>query len=320
MPSNTYRALPWLAIVVCTACLSSCQPTAAPDKPGETAATALPPPGFDELKNATYSGVVEQTISEHKGEWQGKPSVAGGASRPRAGLADGFVLNGDLTGDGLDESVVLLWSSNGGSGTFDYLAVMGRNADGAAYNISTVALGDRTQLVSAGIENNILTVDVVQPGSNDAACCPGQKVQRSFSMSAGALEELAALDQGRQSIADLSGVEWVLSELSAHEPMAANITVTLMFTGDRISGSSGCNRYSGGVSEDDSPGSLKVAMNMAMTMMACPPLETDIERAYLDKLQKVNRYAFQAGKLALSWEDGNGARSQLKFSRDNTTD
>jgi heat shock protein HslJ len=225
----------------------------------------------------------------------------GGAARPGVGLVDDFYLTGDLDDDGAEEAVVLLWSNSGGSGTFDYIAVMGRDDTGAPLHVATAALGDRVRIRAAIIDEGKIVVDVVQAGPEDPACCPGQKVKRSFALKGGTLSELESEGLGRQSIVDLAGIEWVLLRFDRDDPVPDEIEVTLTFDGERIGGGSGCNRYSGGVAEGEVPGALTVDMPMASTMMACPPPAEDIERRYLTRLLGVRQYTFLAGKLGLGW-------------------
>jgi hypothetical protein len=69
--------------------------------------------------------------------------------------------------------VVVLAESSGGSGTFDYLAVVKRTASGIE-NVATAALGDRVQIRSARVDNGMLLASVVRAGKDDPMCCPGE--------------------------------------------------------------------------------------------------------------------------------------------------
>jgi heat shock protein HslJ len=269
-------------------------------------ASRTPPPGPAltpaELRNASYYlGLEDDPVTLSAGEWHGEPFVEGGASRPRASLVDDFTLTGDLNADGVDETVVLLWTNSGGSGTFDYIAVMNRDSAGTPVNLATAALGDRVGIRAARIVNGRVIVDAIQAGPDDAACCPGQKIRRSFTLEDGAIIEQEAEDLGRQSIVDLAGVEWVLERFNRNEEVPDEIEITLVFDGERFSGGSGCNRYSGSVVEGEIPGALTIDTPMASTMMACAPPADEIERRYLGLLQGIQQYSFIAGKLALSW-------------------
>jgi heat shock protein HslJ len=289
--------------------LTACQPDGPADAPaagaGAETAAPLPAPAADEVANTTYLGVDGGPVTLTDGEWQGEPYVEGGASAPRAGLVRDFRLTGDLDGDGAKEAVVLLWTSGGGSGTFDYVAVVGRNRDGAPVNLGTAALGDRVAVRDMRVEGDRIVADVVQAGADDAACCPGQKVRRTFALSGDALAEIASEDQGRLAVADLAGTEWALQSFGLDgDGMPDGTEVTLMFDGERIAGNSGCNQYAGGVVEGDTPGSLALSGPLVGTAMTCPPPADAIESRYVTALQTITQYSFIAGRLVLSWRSG----------------
>jgi heat shock protein HslJ len=261
-------------------------------------------PTLNELENLTYKGIGEAgtPVTLTDGEWHGKPFVDDGAARPGVGLVRDFRLTGDLSGDSAEETVVLLWSNSGGSGTFDYIAVVGRNKSSAPLNLATAALGDRVKIRSATIDaGGMIIIDTVQTGPDDAACCPGQNFKRTFLLTENTLNEVSSKDQGRQSLADLAGIEWTLQRFDRNETLAEDVDVTLIFAADRISGKSACNRYSSSVTESKLPGTLTVNMPMISTMMACPSPADEIERRYLKALQAVTHYSFLVGNLALAW-------------------
>jgi heat shock protein HslJ len=277
-------------------------PTAPESRAGAPAVPAAP--SWQEAAEATYTGLFDNgAVTLADGLWQGQPYVEGGASAPRAGLAGDFLLSGDLDSDGAPESVVLLWTSTGGSGTFDYLAVLDRAADGTVVNRATAALGDRVKLRSAEVLGGRIVVDTVQAGPGDAACCPGQKLRRTFVLEGDSMAELAAEDQGRLSLADLSG-SWELTHFSWGEAVGEGIGITLVLDEGRISGSSACNRYNGSVAAGEQPGEVALAGPLISTRMACPESLMDAEGRYLRALLNVTAGSFMAGKLALTWSDG----------------
>jgi len=169
-------------------------------------------------------------------------------------------------------------------------------------NLATAALGDRVKIRSATIDaGGMIIIDTVQTGPEDAACCPGQKFKRTFVLEQGTLNEVSSKNQGRLSLADLAGIEWVLKQCDRKEMLLDPVEVTLSFDADRISGKSACNRYSGSVTVSKIPGTLMVNMPMTSTMMACPSPANEIEQRYLNALQAVTQYSFLAGNLALTW-------------------
>ncbi len=255
------------------------------------------PPTIEELANASYEGIFDQSFTLVDGRWEGEPFVEGAASRPTAGLVDHFALSGDLDGDGVDDTVALLWEDSGGSGTRSYLAMMTRR-DGEVRNLATVLIGDRVQIRTGTIDGNRITLDIVRAGAEDAACCPTEKARVFWILSEGELTLATDEVTGTLSLADLEGTEWVLVELGRDLRVPEDPQVTLRLSEDRVSGKAGCNTYFAGVTEL-APGSL--AFNgMGATRMACPDEVMDVEARYLKTLAGASRYSFLAGRLVLS--------------------
>lgn len=257
-------------------------------------------PSVQELANATYSGIFEEPLTMTDGKWEGEPYATGGASRPAAGLVDGFRLTGDLNQDGAEEAVVLLWSSSGGSGTFDYIALMGFGREGEVLDLATVPLGDRVQLRSAHLLEGRVELDLIQAGPEDAACCPGQKVKSIIVLAENGQVEITTEDQGRLSLADLAG-NWALTRFSRDEPVSQDFEFTLQFDGKRVGGKAACNVYTARIGEGEGPGEVSLTRPSAMTRMICPTEYMAAEKRYLKTLQMVTSFSFQAGKLMLHW-------------------
>ena len=275
------------------------------------AGAASPTP--EQLANMAYTGIYEHAVTLTNGRWEGDPFMAGGASRLSVGLVDDFILTGDLNADGEEEAVVLLWESTGGSGTYDYIAVTGLRDD-KPYNLGTALIGEHIQVRSCRIAGNRIELEVVQPGPGDPACCPSQKATRYWTLDATGLHVKAAKITGTLSLADLAGMEWVLSRLDTDKPLPAQPEITLVFDGDRISGKSACNRYFAGVKEaGELHGDLRVS-EIGGTRMACPEEIMSLENRYLEALRGTTRYGFLAGKLALTWRK-DGATGTLLFVR-----
>ena len=264
----------------------------------------------DDLANATYVGIYDHPVTLTAGRWEGEPFVAGGAARPTAGLVEDFVLVGDLDGDGSDETAVLVWQSGAGSGTYSYLAVMGRR-DESVVNLGTAPVGDRVQLRAGRIVSGRIQLDVVQQGPNDAACCPTQTVTRSWELATAVLTENTPGEAGTLSLADLAGREWLLARLSRDEAAPAQPEITLVFNDRRMGGSSGCNRYFGSAQAGETPGQMSVSQ-FGTTRMACPETIAALETRFLAVLGQVARYSFLGGKLVLGSAQG-GAMTTLMF-------
>ena len=113
------------------------------------------------------------------GRYEGAPFVPGAATRPIVKLVPGVIATGDLDGDDIDEVVVVLAHSSGGSGVFMYLAVV-RDDGGKPENIATVRLGDRVKVLAVGIDDGRIVAELVEQGPNDPMCCPTSKVRRGW--------------------------------------------------------------------------------------------------------------------------------------------
>jgi heat shock protein HslJ len=244
---------------------------------------------------------MDRAFTLRNGEWAGEPYAEGGASRPRAGLAHDFLLVGDLDADGAEESVVLMWTATGGSGTFDYLAVVERQADGTVAERASAELGDRVQVRNAAVVDGRVVLDTVQAGAGDAMCCPAQLMRRIFMLENDTMTEMEPEDRGRLSVADLDG-DWNLLEFDG-EALPENVRITARFQGGQVSGTAACNRYTGRVEAGETPGDLAVPGPMAVTRMMCPPPLMEWEQSYLQALQGLRKFSFSAGKLVLSWSD-----------------
>ena len=293
-----------IAGLIALSVLAACQKSEAP----MTTAIALT---AKQLANATYSGIYDAPVTLSDGEYLGDTFVEGGASRPHVQMISDFLLHGDLTGDETDEAVVLLAESSGGSGTFGYIAVV-QLQGGGAVNIGTAPLGDRVQIRDSHIDNGAISIDIVQAGSNDAACCPTEKATRVWKMEDSGLIELAKRVTGEISVSDLESVEWVLKQFGSGDYAANEPEITLVFDDGRVGGHSGCNRYMGHVNTKDGAGAIGFGP-LAGTMMACPQELMELERRYLKALAGVHKFSFLVGQLALTSVDEEGQVSTLVF-------
>ena len=239
-------------------------------------------------------------------------TVLGAQATDRTGLVEDFSLAADLDGDGTVETVRLAWLSGGGSGTYDSLVVSDTESERFLY---AAPLGDRVQVRAASVDGDTIVVDTLEAGPGDAMCCAGQKLRRSFALRDGDFREIERVDEGRISTADLAG-DWQLVSMNRGEPLPVGIAITLTFDGNRIGGSSGCNRYMGLIAPGEPPRGIKTAGALAGTMMACQPPVDSIEREYLGKLEKLYQFGFLAGQLVISWGDDE-QRGLLTYRRAN---
>lgn len=133
----------------------------------------------DPIANATFHGTEYGEVTLSDGAWEGEPWVEGGAARPRVGLARDFLVLGDVDGDGADEALVVVWQSSGGSGTFNYVALLDESG-GAWRNTATTALGDRVKVTGASIAPGRVEVEVIEHDEDDPACCPTREATRRY--------------------------------------------------------------------------------------------------------------------------------------------
>ena len=85
------------------------------------------------------------------------------------------------------------------------------------------------------------------------------------------------------------------------QPALADTQVTVLFNGDKISGSAGCNDYNATVT---SAGGQSLAIGpIASTKKACPEPIMAQEDDYLTKLQNVRQWQFLSGQLALIYQN-----------------
>ncbi len=120
---------------------------------------------------------------------------------------------------------------------------------------------------------------------------------------------------GNSSLGGLAGVNWVLSSFGpAAAPVAVlpGSTVTALFTTDGISGSTGCNTYTGNFTYDNA--TLTFTPFIA-TKMACTDNNAmSQETAFLSALQSATGYQITNGQLQIMYPDG-----VLTFNADTTT-
>jgi heat shock protein HslJ len=298
--------------LVCHACaMPALAPASA--KTAEVASTRALPPTVEELKNATYAGLGERVgaVTLANGRWTGAPPVLGAASRPSVELVEDFRVLGDLDGDGLEEAVVALTYSSGGTAVVSFLAVVART-DGTLRNVATTMLGDRVQVRSARVDDGRLLVSAVRAGENDAACCPGDLVEWQWTLGEGRLNTPGAVRTGRLSLATLAGTVWILRAWNITAPAESEPVVTLSYDAGRFTGTSGCNRYFAVVEGGAVAGEVKVGP-VAGTRMACPEPQSSVEARFLQQLGGARTFGFMLGRLAISYTKGDGSRGTMLF-------
>ena len=253
-------------------------------------------PTLEELKSATYTGLkgTPRSVTLAQGKWEDT------TNKVAVTIANNMRATGDLDGIPPDDAVVILSVNQGGSGVVSYLAVVSRR-DGKLVNIATAPIGDRVQLRGMRVENKRIMTEVVQAGSDDAMCCPGELASRAWELTGSTLDELpGSAPTSRLSLAVLGHDPWVLRSWDFNDPAPASPEVTLQWRDGRLSGKSGCNSYSAPATPGAQAGDVKVGA-MAGSRMMCADAAMKVERRFTDQLQKVTRYGFMLGQLALTY-------------------
>lgn len=137
------------------------------------------PFSFEQLANTTYLSEfgADGTVTLVDGRYEA-PAAEGSASDLTVELSE-FVSEGDLDGDGVNESAVVLVSSGGGSGSFYQLAVLAAGGDGLV-NVAAAPLGDRVKIISFTVEDGAVAVNMLTQGPEDPMCCPSYEVLRTY--------------------------------------------------------------------------------------------------------------------------------------------
>ncbi len=103
--------------------------------------------------------------------------------------------------------------------------------DGAFANVATVPVGDRVRLQSLWLERGKVVMDVIEPGPNDAACCPTQVSRKTFGYADGAFKQVSSEVRGMLALSMLSANEWTLVEIDG-QPLAADLDPPLIHFAD----------------------------------------------------------------------------------------
>jgi heat shock protein HslJ len=96
----------------------------------------------------------------------------------------------------------------------------------------------------------------------------------------------------------LEGTTWVLSADAPLGVALEAIAVTAQFQDGRLSGHSGCNRYTASYTLDGD--SLSIGPDIGGTSMACPPAQMAVEQAYLGRLPQATGFAIDGNTLTLT--------------------
>lgn len=156
--------------------LAGCGSDTAKSSPVATVAAA------PDAANASY--LIEGkpvTLAQGRAE---APAAPGSAAKAVTQLS-GPTATGDVDGDGKADSVVILTTNAGGSGTFFYLAVV---RSSTADPVKAVLLGDRVSVTGVSVAAGGITVELLdRPAGAPMAATPSVAASRSFALKAGEL-------------------------------------------------------------------------------------------------------------------------------------
>ena len=147
--------------------------------PSATAAPTSMPAYVVRLRNAQYQlGATDalRVVQLKDGKFeQGAPGAADYVS---VNVTD-FVAQGDLDGDGTNETVALIAENNGGSGVFVFLVVYSDENGELVFQTSNI-VDDRPVLNALSIENKDILLDATIHASADPLCCPTLRITRHY--------------------------------------------------------------------------------------------------------------------------------------------
>ncbi len=251
-------------------------------------------------------------IQFEDGVFIGPPIAPGSATRVTATLTD-FVTEGEL--DGVATTAAILVVNSGGTGNFyDLVALQGTLEDPSV--LTSAPLGDRVEINSLTIEDDLIVVDMINQGPDDAMCCPTQNVIRTYALQDGELVqtseevvggEAVASDAAQADASAAEGVTWQAESFVNAEgetvDALADAAPTLTFADGQVSGSDGCNSFSGSATISD--GAVEFGP-LASTAMACIGPVSEQADAFQAALSQAAGYQIaDGGKLELVDADGN---------------
>ncbi|PSV47164.1 hypothetical protein C9J46_02690 [Photobacterium sp. GB-36] len=275
---------------------------------------------FHDLKDARYNGIedIGTPIKLQHGLWAGEPYQPGGSVMPQVILLDDIKAVGSLTESNNKMAVVLLNYSPGGTGQYLYIAVVDKES-GHLKNIATQFVGDRFRVIDLKILNKKIILDVIQPGKNDSACCPGDVVQHVWHLDSHnqLIEEPNTRKIVRLTPDILSNTEWRLESWRYGDPVSAENDIRLRYINGHFTGSVACNNYTVSVTSEPRPGFINVLkQHTLVTEKQCNnPLAAEQQQRYLEQLGGVSQFTYFAGKLALSYQV-NGQLGVMIFSKE----
>lgn len=171
----------------------------APEEPVSTTGEEKKPAlSFDAIKNMEIvSPLNDQRVKLREGSlyfkevskdetWEVSSAETDYFIKLYAGASPAY---GDLDGDGVSETLFVLVSRSGGTGTFYDLAVVKNENDMPVWGDSEM-LGDRISVKSVVVEDGKVVVDTLDHGPNEPLAVATMPRLRTFSFVNGALAEV----------------------------------------------------------------------------------------------------------------------------------
>ena len=183
-----------------------------------------------------------------------------------------------MAGSG-DEVAAILSASTGGSANLVYVAVFGRRDDGRPTPAVAALVGDRIKVHAMSIAERRVTLDIVEAGPGDPACCPSRLARKSYILQGAALVPVASTAGGNVSLAESAGTEGRASTIGRFR-----------WAPGRRRSSSGMQRVGFRRLQPVHRGSKRVGTlsvgALATTKMACAAPAMDVEDRYLAALAR----------------------------------
>jgi hypothetical protein len=122
-----------------------------------------------------------QAVTLQNGEWAGDSGIVG-----RQTVSIIASAQGDMSGDGVADAVVMLLTDPGATGKFfDLVPVTA--ASGAPRVGRATSIGDRVRPETLWVSNGVVTLRLLTHDSTDGACCPSRREEQRFHLSGDSL-------------------------------------------------------------------------------------------------------------------------------------
>lgn len=173
------------------ACFAGAQATAAQETPAVLTPETLANMEYRSEVAANGTALLEDGVYSETVEGMGVVTVEL-REEPRAAG----------TVDGREAAAVLIVENGGGTGRFNYLALV-VDQEGAPVNTSNAFLGDRVRVTALDLRaDGTVAVGLIQQGENDPFCCPTLPTMLTYSV----VGDQLAFEQGATAALDASGV------------------------------------------------------------------------------------------------------------------